>query len=191
MVSDQASRAGRKPPERFPMTSPGKAVEIRVATASDVEGILACLHSAFERYRREYTPSAYTATVLTTPMAKRRVRSMTVLVGVDSKGRIIGTVAVKRSSPGHAHLRGMAVLPQYQGKGVASALLDAAIRHAQATGQSYVTLETTEPLHRATRFYLRHGFRKTGRYRQWGGMKLIGFERAIPGPAKPRRPSGR
>ena len=119
MVSDQASRAGRKPPERFPMTSLGKAVEIRVATALDVEGILACLHSAFERYRREFTPSAYTATVLTSPMAKRRVRSMTVLVGLDSKGRIIGTVAVKRSSPGRAHLRGMAVLPQYQGKGVA------------------------------------------------------------------------
>jgi GNAT superfamily N-acetyltransferase len=151
-----------------------------------VAGILECLRSAFEQYRPRYTARAFMATVLTEPMAQRRVRSMTVFVAVSPKGRIVGTVAVKRASTGHAHLRGMAVLPEYQGKGIASALLGAAIRQARSAGQLYVTLETTEPLRRATRFYLSRGFRRTGRYRSWGGMKLIGFERAIPKPTQSR-----
>lgn len=116
---------------------------------------------------------------------------MMVLVAVDRRGRILGTVAVKRASSGHAHLRGMAVLPQYQGKGIASALLEAAIRRARKAGQLYVTLETTEPLRRATRFYLRRGFQPTGRYRYWGGMRLIGFERTSHDPYRPNDRLGR
>ena len=102
---------------------------------------------------------------------------MTVFVAVLRNRRIVGTVAVKRVSSAHAHLRGMAVVPRYEGQGVASALLTAALRHARKDGPSRVTLETTAPLRRATRFYLDHGFRPTGRTRHWGGMQLFGFER--------------
>lgn len=162
-------------------------VRIRPARASDVGGIVECLHSAFEPYRSAYTATAFAATVLTTTTAKRRVRSMTVWVAVGRQGRILGTVAVKRASPRHAHLRGMAVLPEYQGQGIASALLEHTVRRARAKGFRYVTLETTEPLTNAARFYLSHGFRRTGRSRHWGGMKLIGFERRIRNGSPPGR----
>jgi len=116
---------------------------------------------------------------------------MTVFVAVAQNRRIVGTVAVKRVSSAHAHLRGMAVVPQFQGKGVAPALLTAALRHCRQVDQTWVTLETTVPLQRAARFYLDHGFRATGRFRHWGGMKLLEFERILPKrTATPRPASG-
>jgi GNAT superfamily N-acetyltransferase len=151
-------------------------VRIRPASSADVEGILDCLHAAFEPYRRQYTSKAYVATVLTRPMLLRRLRSMTVLVAAARNRRVIGTVAIKRVSPRHLHLRGMAVLPSHQGRGVASSLLRAAVRHARKDGHRHVTLETTEPLRGAMRFYVQRGFRPTGKHRTWGGMRLLGFE---------------
>ena len=161
------------------MSSARHAVRIRIAVEADLPGILSCLHSAFEPYRQAYTPVAWTATVLTLPTARRRLRSMTVWVAVDRDGQVLGTIAAKATTSDHAHLRGMAVLPDYQEKGIASALLDSAIAHARKEGQRCVTLETTEPLERASQFYLRRGFRRSGRTRRWGGMRLIGFERII------------
>jgi GNAT superfamily N-acetyltransferase len=153
--------------------------DVRRATADDAEGILACLAEAFEPYRPAYTPRAYAATVLTPRTLSRRLRSMAIWVAVDRERTVIGTVAVKPVSTGHAHLRGMAVRAEHQGKGVAAALLNAALDRAQAEGRLRVTLETTEPLRRAARFYLHHGFRRTGHHRWWGGMKLIHFERDL------------
>jgi GNAT superfamily N-acetyltransferase len=176
--AEKRRRSFRNPPA---MTR-ARGFRIRRANESDVPGILECLHSAFEEYRSRYTPSAFVATVLTERMAHRRLRTMTVWVAVGPGHRVLGTVASKLVSPGHAHLRGMAVLPGHQGKRIATVLLAAAIRHARSARAVRVTLETTEPLQRASRFYLHHGFRRTGHHRRWGGMKLIGFEQLLPAP---------
>jgi GNAT superfamily N-acetyltransferase len=112
---------------------------------------------------------------------------MSVWVAVRENQQVVGTVALKSVSRHRGHLRGMAVLPEFQGTGLASALLRTAIRAAAKNGERRVTLETTEPLERATQFYLRHGFRTSGRRRQWGGMKLIEFERAVPTRVLPHR----
>jgi len=173
------------------MVTATRSVRIRIATEADVPEIVHCLHSAFAPYRRAYTPKACTATVLTQPMARRRLRSMTVWVAVGGDGRVVGTIAAKATGRHHGHLRGMAVLPGFQGKGIASALLASAIAHARKQGQRNVTLETTEPLERATLFYLRHGFRRTGRTRRWGGMRLVGFERTIATPTRRRTRAAR
>ena len=168
------------------MTSVGSPrVRIRPARPEDAEGILDCLRVAFAPYRRAYTPAAFRATVLTGPMLARRYRSMHLLVACEGP-RVVGTVAIKPISRGHAHLRGMAVVPAYQGRGLAARLLRAAVRHARARGAHRLTLETTEPLQRAARFYARHGFRSTGRYRTWGGMRLLSYELRIgSGPGSP------
>jgi len=152
---------------------------IRAARASDTGPVLNVLRTAFRPYRSEYTLTAYQATVLNATMLRRRLRSMSVLVALSGSGVVVGTIGVKTISRDQAHLRGMAVLPRYQGRGVAAALLRAAVRTARASGARRLTLETTAPLVRAERFYLRHGFRRTGRTRRWGGMRLIGFERRI------------
>lgn len=106
--------------EPWSKVSSMQGVRIRWATPTDVPGILDCLRVAFEPFRKEYTPRAYIATVLTRSMAVRRLRSMTVFVAVTRNHQIVGTVAIKRVSSSDAHLRGMAVVPRYQGQGVAS-----------------------------------------------------------------------
>lgn len=169
-----------------------RGVRIRPATIADVDGLLRCLREAFEPYRERYTRVAYLATVLTATSARRRLRSMAVWVAADREGRILGTIALKRISRTHGHLRGMAVTPDFQGTGIASKLLRTAMDHSVRSGQRCVTLETTEPLDRAARFYLRHGFRKSNRTRHWGGMKLIEFVSAVsPSRPVPKRPRPR
>jgi len=163
-----------------------KAVRIRAATASDLPGVLACLRSAFAPYAPKYTASAYRATVLTLPLARRRLRSMRVLVATDPSGTIVGTVSIQYVSTRHAHLRGMAVVAARQGTGVATLLLRAAIDRSRRYGARRITLETTLPLRRAARFYRRHGFERTGRIRDWAGMSLIEFELALCVPSDPK-----
>jgi ribosomal protein S18 acetylase RimI-like enzyme len=153
---------------------------LRAARETDVDGILACLSAAFAPFRSQYTARAYAATVLTEKAASLRLRRMTVLVADHPRRGIVGTVSVKWLPDEHAHLRGMAVLPAWQGRGVASALLRRALRIIQKRDRRHVTLETTEPLQRAMEFYRRHGFYETLRRRSWGGMRLIEFELHLP-----------
>jgi GNAT superfamily N-acetyltransferase len=64
------------------------------------------------------------------------------------------------------------VLPGLQGHGVAERLLLAAEAELRASGCARVTLDTTEPLERAIRFYLRHGYAATGVTTDFFGMRL-------------------
>ena len=73
----------------------------------------------------------------------------------------------------------MAVLPAWQGAGVAALLLDAAERELRAQHCSRVTLDTTEPLQRATRFYEKHGYRASGRVSDFFGMPLYEYAKVL------------
>jgi len=95
---------------------------------------------------------------------------MCVFVAV-SEGNVVGTVACAACGE-EGHLRGMAVLPDWQGSGVASALLQAAEAEIRNQRCKRVTLDTTEPLARAMRFYARHGFTRSGRVSDFFGMPL-------------------
>jgi len=86
---------------------------------------------------------------------------MCVFVAV-SEGNVARTVACAASGE-EGHLRGMAVLPDWQGSGVASALLQTAEAEIRNQRCKRVTIDTTEPLARAMRFYARDGFTLSGR----------------------------
>lgn len=152
------------------------AIAIRKATASDSQGILDCLRLAFEPYRERYTPEGYADTVLGPATIHERLSSMTVLAAIGDEGQTIGTIACSAKST-EGHLRGMAVLPSWQGSGVAQRLLDAALGELRARGCSRITLDTTEPLQRAIRFYERNGFRRSGVVRDFFGMPLFEYVR--------------
>jgi len=143
---------------------------IRRAAFNDGEAILACLAAAFTPYRNSYTRAAFTDTVLDPRSVQERLREMCVFVAV-SEGNVVGTVACTASGE-EGHLRGMAVLPDWQGSGVASALLQAAEAEIRNQRCTRVTLDTTEPLARAMRFYARHGFTLSGRVSDFFGMPL-------------------
>ena len=145
---------------------------LRAGNAEDAPAILNCLAAAFEPYRTSYTPGAWLDTVLTSETLEHRFSTMTVFV-VSSPGEgIVGTIAFSAAAAGEGHLRGMAVLPAWQGRGVAEALLECAETELRSSNCNRITLDTTEPLQQASRFYEKHGYRRSGKVTDFFGMRL-------------------
>jgi ribosomal protein S18 acetylase RimI-like enzyme len=154
---------------------------IRRATMADSDGILECLHTAFEPYRSQYTAEGFADTTLTRETVVARLKKMTILAA-EADGRIIGTIAcsiVDGNSPRDGHLRGMAVLPDALGSGIAAQLLAAAEEELRSAGCEVVTLDTTAPLQRAIRFYERNGYRATGKVGDFYGMPLYEYGKRL------------
>jgi N-acetylglutamate synthase-like GNAT family acetyltransferase len=152
---------------------------IRKAVDSDIPGILRCLRVAFEPFRTAYTVAAFNDTVLSEPAARDRLRSMSVFIAEDSNSTLIGTIAATNASDTEGHLRGMAVLPDWQGTGVAGELLGHALHELRTAGCRRVTLDTTVPLRRAVRFYEKQGFTRSGKVTDFFGMPLYEFYRIL------------
>jgi len=146
------------------------SVDVRKANRGDAEAILNCLSSAFEPHREQYTPDAFRDTVLCAETLEHRFQEMTILVAVV-EGQIVGTIGYQAHGA-DGHLRGMAVLPDRQGTGAASALLQVAESRLRDLGCLHIALDTTEPLERAIRFYEKQGFRASGQIRDFFGMRL-------------------
>lgn len=106
-----------------------------------------------------------------------RIRDMCLFVAVAER-KIVGTIGCKANGD-EGHLRGMAVLPEWQGKGVATSLLEAAEAELRRAGCTLVTLDTTKPLERAIRFYQRHGYLVTGRVSDFFGMELFEYAKRL------------
>jgi len=115
--------------------------------------------------------------VLTVDSIQNRLQEMCVYVAVCGN-EIIGTIGCKVVGE-EGHLRGMAVLPQWQGTGVALALLQRAEARLRRDHCKRVTLDTTEPLKRAVRFYEKQGFNATGRGSDFFGMRLYEFVKSL------------
>jgi len=154
-------------------------ISIRKATLADAEAILTCLHEAFQPYRQQYTREGYLDTVLTAETIQTRMAIMTFFVAIHGDSEIVGTVACNVVSPGEGHLRGMAVRPAWHGHGIAQQLLDAAETELRQRHCGRVTLDTTEPLKRAIRFYEKNGFRATGKVADFFGMPLFEYEKRL------------
>ena len=159
-------------------------LSVRRATANDAEAILECLALAFEPFRDEYTPEGFRDTTLTLETLHERLKKMTLFVAQASSGEIVGTIggSVHHHS---GHLRGMAVRPEWQGRGVAEELLGAVEDELQGQGCLQITLNTTRPLQRAMRFYEKHGYRATGKVKDFFGMPLFEYAKQLSSPDKP------
>ena len=152
---------------------------IRKATSNDTPGILACLRAAFEDYRARYTPAAFLDTVLTPETIERRLQGMFVFAATDESGQIVGTVACDVIDNEEGHIRGMAVLPTWQGAGLAGRLLAQAESQLGEKNCSRITLDTTEPLKRAIRFYESNGFRPSVKIKDFFGMPLFEYVKIL------------
>ena len=153
--------------------------QIRYAETADERSILDCLRGAFAPYRKSYTPQAFADTVLDAQAIHRRLSEMSVLVAVSPAGVVIGSVGFKLVDAEEGHLRGMAVRPEHLGGGVAQRLLDSAEAALRERGCTRVTLDTTEPLERAMRFYERNGYGRSGVVRDFFGMPLLEYVKPL------------
>lgn len=174
---------------------------VRPATAADAEGILECLRRAFAPYEQLYTPAGFHDTVLSSETIHHRLRTMAVFVAVSESGEIVGTIGCsavasdqqssdvsvqsanepmsQSANQREGHIRGMAVLPDFHGTGLAQALLRAAESELRQRGCIRATLDTTEPLQRAIRFYERNGYRASGRVADFFGMPLFEYVKRL------------
>jgi GNAT superfamily N-acetyltransferase len=143
-------------------------IEIRPARLDDATAILKCLGAAFAPYRMQYTPAAFADTVLSEETLPLRLQQMYVLVATMT-GNVVGTIA----GTDKGHLRGMAVLPECHGRGVAAKLLAAIENHLRSQGCKRITLNTTLPLEPAMRFYQKNGYHRSGNISDLFGMPLI------------------
>jgi GNAT superfamily N-acetyltransferase len=148
---------------------------VRQASDADIPAILDCLLTAFAPYKKDYSTEAFADTVLTPATLHKRLQTMRVLVALDY-GKVVGTVAgaVNHSE---GHLRGMAVLPEFHGCGVSKLLLAKIETWLQAQGCTRITLDTTQPLQQAMRFYEKNGYRRSGRTEDFFGMPLMEYRK--------------
>lgn len=152
---------------------------VRRALAGDAEGILGCLQSAFAAHRESYSPQAFEDTVLTPATIQQRLDDMSVFVAVNPGGEVLGTIGYKVERDMEGHIRGMAVRPDHLGSGLAQRLLETVEVELRKRKCSRVTLDTTEPLKRAIRFYEQNGFRASGVVRDYFGMPLLEYVKSL------------
>jgi GNAT superfamily N-acetyltransferase len=152
---------------------------IRKATHADCAAILECLRLAFAPYRESYAPEAFTDTVLTPETFRHRLSEMSVLVATSTSGEVVGTIAYAVLGGDEGHLRGMAVRPEWHGSGLSTSVLATAEYELGKAGCKTNTLDTTEPLSRAIRFYEKNGYRRTGKIGCFFGMPLFECNKSI------------
>lgn len=151
--------------------------QIRPAVNTDAPGILDCLAAAFAPYQTQYSAPAFADTVLNHETLCARFQRMHILVAT-ADGNVVGTI----SGTFHAdqgHLRGMAVLPDWRGSGLAAKLLAAIETYLHSQGCKRITLNTTEPLAPAMKFYEKNGYRRSGDIKDFFGMPLIEYAKEI------------
>jgi ribosomal protein S18 acetylase RimI-like enzyme len=153
-------------------------ISVRRAQVEDAFGIAACLEAAFEPFRSQYTRDAFDDTVLRPKAIRERMQHMTVYAASTPDGEIVGTLASAMEGK-EAHLRGMAVRPEWQGSGIAQRLLVTAQGTLVKAGCTRVTLDTTQPLQAAIGFYRRNGFTPSGRVSDFFGMPLYEYEKRL------------
>ena len=156
-----------------------QSIPIRKATPDDARGILECLRLAFEPFRESYTPLAFEDTVMSLSTIRHRLADMSVFVAATEAGQIAGTIGCTAGGDGEGHIRGMAVHPACAGSGLARSLLEAVEAELGQRGCTRVTLDTTQPLERAIRFYVRNGFEATGVVRDFFGMPLFEYAKDL------------
>ncbi|HEX7815804.1 N-acetyltransferase [Dyella sp.] len=150
------------------------AVRVRRAELSDLDDLVALEDATFDSDR------------LSRAQYRRHLDSDSALVLVASANhrRFLGTAVVFfRKGTQVARLYSIASKPEARGKGVGSALIEAAEDAARARHCHALRLEVRTDNDNAIRLYQRLGYREIGRYERYyqDGMAALRFERMLVG----------
>jgi GNAT superfamily N-acetyltransferase len=153
---------------------------IRQATMDDASAIQKVLLAAFEQYKDYYNQEAFFDTVLKNEKVRERLNNMKVYVAVDKTGKITATIGWQKIRDEEGHIRGMAVHPKRQGmNSPAKKLLTHVEAEAKSEGCKIMTLDTTQVLLRAHKFYKKNGYKETGKKTYWFGHIIYEFAKEL------------
>lgn len=151
---------------------------IRRATPADGKVIASVFQKAFGPFQHLYSPGAYAATAVPEATVLLRMQEGCTWVAEDVN-QIIGTVSSLATWEGY-YVKGMALLPEAQGKKVAYRLMTTLEECGKSQGHDRIYLYTTTFLDRAIRLYEKLGFTRYGNPKDhWMGTTVIQFEKFI------------
>ena len=198
-MSDATSTAAGRPPSR--------SVRMRIAAPSDATAIARNIAEGFESYR-EWAPPGWKPPILGEADIKRlqaRLGDDDVwcLVALDGE-EIVGHVALSLDTaedpgpppPGVVNLWQLFVHRAWQGRGVATQLIEAAVEQAAQLAYSVLRLWTPCGAARARRFYEREGWQSTGAVHEQSpsGLATVEYRRNVrqptDGASSPRQGRG-
>ena len=124
--------------------------QIRLAERRDISELLAIEQIQF--------PEPWTRGMLLDEVTNIETRRYTVVV---EDGKILGYLGVMFAMD-ELHINTIGVLPDFEGKGIAAALMDDAWRDAKERNIERATLEVAVSNKRAQDLYYRYGFKPVG-----------------------------
>ncbi|HYH27432.1 MAG TPA: GNAT family N-acetyltransferase [Actinomycetota bacterium] len=117
----------------------------------------------------------------------------TLVLGALAEGRVVGTVTVETDDrvpgsrdrppldPDELHVRMLAVHPEFQGRGIGRALMEAVVAEARRLGRARITLDTTEAMKAAVALYESMGFERGEDLVYDDGFRLRWYELHLSG----------
>ncbi len=165
--------------------------EIRRATKKDAETILnilvTCANWLAENDMNHWL-GAYSIEGVS-----KRIETMEVYLATNELKEPVGTIALTNHSPDYyvgvdtywldstspaIYIKGLAVLPKHQGKGIAKTLLQFAEEKTKEKRIKFIRLDAVANYNELTQFYLKRGFKLVGKT-MLGGQASNLFEKQI------------
>jgi len=97
---------------------------------------------------------------------------------VETSEGLVAMTALQRVDDGTGRLRRMRVTTEWRKRGIARALLDAAVEFCRESYYGRIILDTTEEQTDAHRLYERYGFTRAGE-RTLGPFRVFDYEMAV------------
>jgi len=131
-------------------------VQVRRATVEDAAAISRLLLAAFGAIRERYTDDGFADVTPNEQIIAERFEEGALWVA-EVDGRVVGSVSLIKEPEG-LYVRSMAVLPQFQGRGIGHKLLDTLDEYAAGTGVNRIFLYTLPFRLGARELYEKHGY---------------------------------
>ena len=129
---------------------------VRRASVEDAGSISRLLLESFGAIRERYSTEGFADVTPDEEKVTSRFEEGALWVA-EVDGRVVGSVSLKPEAEG-LYVRSMAVLPEFQGRGISHKLLDALHEYAAATGVNRIFLYTLPFQLGARELYEKHGY---------------------------------
>jgi ribosomal protein S18 acetylase RimI-like enzyme len=150
----------------------GESIQIRIATADDLDDVKSCAHAAYSKYieRMDREPAPMLAD-FASQIALGRVY-------VASSGSLFGGYVVFYGERDHLHLESVAVVPAQAGKAIGKKLIEYVEQTARENGLYSVELYTNEAMTENLAMYAQLGYIETERIQQ-DGFNRVFFRKTV------------